>query len=112
VSAPGRFTIGQRWAVMNEDGSAMPLDRTFNVWASCAGSLWYVDSDHDGWGDAGTALGSCAPIAGYATLSGDRASAGRSRPGHRATRSHAAARARSLPATTCSTRRAPVSPRR
>jgi len=71
VSAPGRFTVGGRWAVMNEDGSAMPVDRTFNVWASCAGSAWYVDSDHDGWGDAGTALGSCAPIAGYATLSGD-----------------------------------------
>ena len=71
VNAPNAFTLGQRWAVMNEDGTAMPLDRTFNVWAPCAGSIWYLDPDRDGWGEPGSSIGSCAPVAGYATRSGD-----------------------------------------
>jgi hypothetical protein len=71
ASAPRAFFVGGRWAVVNEDGTTMPLDRTFNVWAPCVASAWYPDGDGDGWGGPGNVLGSCGPIAGYSFRSGD-----------------------------------------
>jgi hypothetical protein len=71
-TAPIEFFAGQRWGIYQEDGSTMPLGARFNAWAPCAApGPWYPDGDGDGYGTAGPAQASCAPLAGHATQSGD-----------------------------------------
>jgi hypothetical protein len=53
VAAPPDAAIGERWAVINEDGTTITTDRGFNVWRRAPGSSWYPDPDGDTWGGTG-----------------------------------------------------------
>ena len=70
-SVPRPFTVGGRWGVYHEDGSAMSPSARFNVWAPCAGGSWYPDGDGDGYGVEAVPQASCAPLPGYAARLGD-----------------------------------------
>ncbi len=70
-TAPNPFGLGGRWTVYHEDGTTMPLNARFNLWATCAGPVWYPDGDHDGAGVGVEGVASCAPLAGYAARNGD-----------------------------------------